>query len=159
MSGCFHMGNYCDPEHTAMFRPVRLVMMIISASLLLGFTGLRFGAPAPAQAFAGHEQRFDVAMQIYSKLYEFANDAQIPSFTGLYDPGPRPPEVGRPGFSDSSMGQSLADLRERQTGVKTGPMTYSDMINEVQTNMQAFDLDGGASGAPPAQPRRIVVGE
>lgn len=142
-----------------MFRPVRLVMMIMSISLLLGFTGLRFAAPAPAQAFAGHEERFDMAMQIYSKLYQFANDAQMPAFTGIHNPGPTPPEVGRPGFSQSEMGKSLSDLRERQTGVQSGPFTYSDMINEVQRNMKSFDIDGGSSGPPPAQPRRIVVGQ
>ncbi|MEM9247380.1 MAG: hypothetical protein AAGB05_01655 [Pseudomonadota bacterium] len=152
-----------------MFRPVRLVMMILSASLALGFFGLRVAAPAPGVVGLSNNGIPDAALRLYGSLYAWANDAPMPDFQGLFDTsffgdGPRAPEVGTPGFSDSQMGRSLADLRERQTGVPSGPVGLADVATKIQTEMNSQFRDFGAGsgrppGPPPAQPRRLIVSE
>ncbi|MEM9900838.1 MAG: hypothetical protein AAF865_05795 [Pseudomonadota bacterium] len=153
-----------------MFRPFRIVFSIISLSLVLGFAGLRMSEPPSASAFGGgSDAQLGLAFKLYGALYAFANKAPMPDFGGLMDGsmaffnnGPRPPDVGRPGFSDSNMGQGLSALRERQTGVKTGPMGYGDMVDQVEKQFRAgtSGLAGTSrNGPPPAEARRIVVGE
>ncbi|MEM1429439.1 MAG: hypothetical protein AAGG09_08270 [Pseudomonadota bacterium] len=150
-----------------MFRPFRLVMMIISISLTLGFVGLRTAAPAPNQAF-GHipDWQMNAGLKLYGMIYEFANNAPMPDVSklmagGLFSDGPRAPEVGRPGHSDSDMGRSLSQMRERTTGVKTGPISFGDIQTEIQKGVKSnmTGIGPSRSGPPKAEARRIVVGQ
>ena len=146
-----------------MFSPIRIVFMIVSMSLVLGFAGLRMASPPPAHAFGGgSDWRIDPALRLYGMLYEFANKTPMPDVDALMARAglrgaPPAPQVGRTGHSDSDMGRSLSDLRERQTGVSSRMPSFSDMVD----NMNTISLGTGAprSGPPPAEARRIVVGQ
>jgi hypothetical protein len=150
-----------------MFRPIRLVMMIVSLSLALGFAGMRHAAPEPTTLFASAAAEGTLpaspAERLYRLLHALANLDRFPIYGDLWatEPTIRALQIGTPGFSDTEQGRNLSDLRARQVGGASHPTGSLGLMDALRHETGRYGPGGSTFGGrpPPAEPKRLREGD